>query len=163
MDDHNALCWKVCCSWVLPDIIQASRFSLLARGCGLLFAGFWRRVLLEHLFSENKNSFWECLLLTSSGVYTVSVGQLGTTMIPEATSKTILCNTFPVTTKGENTILMPYAVVVLSDNNLTCASDTPTNIFRENFTVRSSLAAYIDRSIYLYFVRIASGCVLISL
>ena len=36
---------------------------------------------------------------------------------------------------------MPCTVVVLSDNNLTCASGTFTNAFRENFTAaRSSLA-----------------------
>ena len=34
---------------------------------------------------------------------------------------------------------MPCTVVMLSDNNLTCASDTFTNVFRENFATRGSL------------------------
>ena len=38
---------------------------------------------------------------------------------------------------------MPYTVVVLSDNNLACASDTFTNAFRENFAARRSLALSI--------------------
>ena len=37
-------------------------------------------------------------------------------------------------------LLMACTVVVLSDNNLTCVSDTFTNVFRENFATRSSLA-----------------------
>ena len=36
-------------------------------------------------------------------------------------------------------LLMPYTVVVLSDNNLTCASDTFTNVFRKSFATKSSL------------------------
>ena len=35
-------------------------------------------------------------------LYHGCVGQLGTTMIPVATSKTILCNTFPITAKDWN-------------------------------------------------------------
>ena len=35
---------------------------------------------------------------------------------------------------------MPYTVVVMYDNNLTCASSTFTNVFRENFAARSSFA-----------------------
>ena len=35
---------------------------------------------------------------------------------------------------------MPYTVVVLSDNNLTCTSGTFTNVFRENLAPRSFLA-----------------------
>ena len=35
---------------------------------------------------------------------------------------------------------MACTVVVLSDNNLTCVSDAFTNVFRENFATRSSLA-----------------------
>ena len=37
-------------------------------------------------------------------LYHGSVGQLGTTMIPVVTSKTILCNTFPTTAKGGNAL-----------------------------------------------------------
>ena len=37
-------------------------------------------------------------------------------------------------------LLMPCKVVVFPDNNLTCASDTFPNIFRENFAARSTLA-----------------------
>ena len=43
----DPLCWKLCCSWFLPDNKQASTVSLLARGCGLLITGRQRRVLLE--------------------------------------------------------------------------------------------------------------------
>ena len=96
LDDPNALCWKVCCSWVLFDIMQASRFSLFARGCRLLFAGCWRRVLLEcSKMGISISNFIRRL-------YYGCVGQLGTTMIPVATSKTILYNTFPITAKGAN-------------------------------------------------------------
>ena len=35
---------------------------------------------------------------------------------------------------------MPCRMVVLSGNNLTCASDTLTNVFRVNFAARSSSA-----------------------
>ena len=88
LDDPNALCWKVWCSWVLLDIMQASRFSLFARGCGLLFAGCWRRILLERskMGIPISNFIWR--------LYCGCFGQLGTTMIPVATSKTILSKPF---------------------------------------------------------------------
>ena len=97
LDDPSALCWKVCCPLVLPDIMQASRFSLLARGYGLLFEGCWRRVSLE------LSKIGICTNNFIRRLYRDCVGQLGTTMIPVATAKTILCNTFPITAKGGNT------------------------------------------------------------
>ena len=42
---------------------------------------------------------------------------------------------------SECILLMSCTVVVLSDNNLTCASDTFTNVFRENVAARISLAS----------------------
>ena len=96
LDDPNALCWEICCSWILLDIIQASRFSLLGSRCGLLFAGCWRRVLLE--CSKMGISISNYI----SRRYHGFVDQLGTTMIPMATSKTIWCNTFPIIGKGGN-------------------------------------------------------------
>ena len=87
LDDPNALCWKVCSSWFLPDIMQARRVSLLARGCGLLFAGCQMRALLEcsKLGISINNS--------NRRLYHGYVGHKGITMIPLPTSKTILCNT----------------------------------------------------------------------
>ena len=38
---------------------------------------------------------------------------------------------------------MPCTVVVLSDKNLACALDTFTNVFRESFATRCSLALSI--------------------
>ena len=96
LDDPDALCWKVCCSWVLPDIIQASRFNLLARGCGLLFAGCCRRLLLE------RSKMGISISNFIRRLYHGCVGQLGTPMIPVATSKAILCNTFPITANEGN-------------------------------------------------------------
>ena len=85
LGDPNALCWKVCCSWLLHEIMRASRFSLLAIGCGLLFVGFWRRVLLEYSkVGKTISNFIRRL-------YQGCECQLGTTMIPVATSKTFLC------------------------------------------------------------------------
>ena len=77
-------------------IMQASRVSLLARGCGLLFARCRKKVLLE--FSKMGISISNFI----RRLYHGCVGQLGTTIIPMATSKTILCIIFPITTKGGN-------------------------------------------------------------
>ena len=96
LDDVNALCWKVCCSWFLSDIMQTSRFSLLAWVSGVLFAGYWRSVLLE----RSKMG-----ISTSNFVRKLYHGcdnQLGTTMVRVARSETILCYTFPITAKGGN-------------------------------------------------------------
>ena len=96
LDDPNVICWRVCYSWFLSDIMQTSRFSLLAWGCDVLFTGCWRRVLLKR--SKIGTSTGNFLRKLNHGC----VSQLSTTMVPVARSKTILHYTFPITAKGGN-------------------------------------------------------------
>ena len=49
-------------------------------------------------------------------------------------------------------LLMSCKVVVFPDNNLTCASDTFPNVFRENVAARSTLALLIYHSISLRLI-----------
>ena len=56
--------------------------AFLSRGCGLLFAGCWRRVLLE------RSKMIISISNFTRRLYHGYDGQLGTTMIPMAASKT---------------------------------------------------------------------------